>query len=168
MDFISPLPVINGFNTIMVVVDRLSKGAVFIPVPSIPSAETTAKLFLNHVYANHGCPSEIVSDQGVQFTSKFWKAFSEAMGFKLCLLTAYHPQTDKQTERVNRILKQYLRAYVNHQQDNWAELLSLAQFSYNSSYHSSIKMSPYMAGRGYQPQMMPTHLKEGPYLWQQN
>ena len=156
MDFITELPPSSGHTGILVIVDRFTKAAEFIACDSAMTAEGTARLFLDYVYRHHGLPRDIITDRGTQFTSKFWRAIMGQLGVKLNLSTAFHPQTDGQTERVNQILEKYLRAYVNSRQDNWVELLPLAQFCYNSSYHSSSRMTPFYANLGYTPLSVPS------------
>ena len=113
------------------------------------SACGLADLFVCHVISKHGVPVDIVSDRGTKFTSAFWSSLSTALGIKQNLSTAYHPQTDRQMERVNQVLEQYLHLYVNYDQDNWAALLPLAEFAYNNAPHSSTNMSPFFATYGY-------------------
>jgi hypothetical protein len=107
--------------------------------------------FLTHVVRAHGLPSSIISDRGSLFTSQFWKRVMEAMGTTRNLSTAFHPESDGQTERVNAILEQYLRAYCNYQQDNWNQLLPMAEFCYNNSRSGTTKVSPFFANYGYHP-----------------
>jgi hypothetical protein len=151
MDFIEKLPTSDGHDSILVVVDRLTKLAIFVPTTTSLSARGLADLFVRHVFSKHGVPADIVSDRGTKFTSAFWSSLSAALGIKQNLSTAYHPQTDGQTERVNQVLEQYLRLYVNYDQDNWAALLPLAEFAYNNAPHSSTNMSPFFATYGYHP-----------------
>ena len=156
LDFITDLPDSHGHTGILVIVDRFTKAAEFIACSSGMSAEDTAWLLIDHVYRHHGLPKDIVSDRGTQFTSKFWKAIMDQLKVQLNMSTAFHPQTDGQTERVNQVLEQYLRAYVNARQDNWSRLLPMAQFCYNSAYHASTKMTPFYANYGYNPTAVPT------------
>lgn len=155
LDFITDLPDSFGFTTIMTVVDRFSKMAHFIPVSAIPSASQTVELFLNNIFRLHGIPNELISDRGPQFTSAFWKEFFTRFDTKIKLSTAYHPQTDGQTERVNQILEQYLRSFISYNQDNWTTLLPFAEFSYNSSLHSSTNLSPFEVNYGFNPTFDP-------------
>ena len=151
MDFITDLPKSSKFDAILVVVDRLTKMAHFIPCTKSISAKETADLVLNNVIRLHGIPEDIISDRGPQFASKFWKSLFSMLGTKTKLSSAFHPETDGQTERVNQVLEQYLRAYVNYLQDNWSGMLSLAEFSYNNSMHASTKRSPFFANYGFHP-----------------
>lgn len=150
-DFIVELPMSSGHNAIFVVVDRFTKMAHFIPTTTTITAEGTADLYLQHVFRIHGFPKDIVSDRGPQFTSKFWSRLMELCDVKQNLSTAYHPQSDGQTERVNQVLEQYLRIYCNYQQDDWHHLLTLAEFTYNNAKHTSTTISPFYANYGYHP-----------------
>ncbi|EKV17987.1 Retrotransposon polyprotein, putative [Penicillium digitatum PHI26] len=152
MDFITKLPVSEGqHDMIMVIVDRLTKYAYMIPTTETIDANQMANIVLRHVVANHGLPSKITSDRDKLFTSNMWQSFADQMGIELRLSTAYHPQTNGQTERVNQTLKQYLRHYVNYQQDNWAGLLPTAQLAYNNAVHSTTNETPFFANNGYHP-----------------
>src|SRR5271154_7056416 len=123
MDFIEGLPVSDGFNCILVVMCQLTKAALFIECNSTDDAPTLTKLYLKHVFSKHSIPHDIVSDRGKLFVSKFWASLCKLLGIKSNLSTAYHPETDGQTERVNQVLEQYLRFYINYQQDDWVSLL---------------------------------------------
>ena len=151
MDFITGLPLANTFDMILVVVDRLTKMAHFVPCQSNLDAAGFARLYLCHIYKLHGLPLDIVSDRGSVFTSGFSKALACLLGIKQNLSTAFHPQTDGHTERVNAILEQYLRAYTDCKQTNWVDLLPLAEFCYNDSVSSSTGSSPFFANYGYHP-----------------
>jgi hypothetical protein len=151
MDFITQLPVSNGYTSIFVVVDRLTKMAHFIPTHDEIDAEGTVALFMNRIVTLHGLPDDIVSDRGSVFTAQFTRAFMEALNVTQNLSTAYHPQSDGQTERTNATLEQYLRCYSNYHQDNWSSLLPLAEFCYNNTVHSSTNHTPFYALYGYHP-----------------
>lgn len=154
MDFITDLPTSNSHDTILVMVDRFTKMAHFAACNKSISAEETAELVLQHVVRLHGLPDDIVTDRGPQFTSKFWSRLFELFGTRVKLSTAFHPQTDGQTERVNQVLEQYLRCYVNYQQDNWSTCLLMAEFAYNNSEHASTKQTPFHANYGYHPRLI--------------
>lgn len=156
MDYITQLPPSEDYDAILVIVDRFSKEATFCPCTSSVTASETAKMFIKYVFPHHGVPRDIVSDRGPQFTSVFWRELMTSLGVTSLYSTAYHPQTDGQTERTNQTLEQYLRCFINDIQDNWADLLPIAQFSYNSASHSSIGMSPLQANLGYNPTFMPS------------
>ena len=150
-DFVTDLPISKGYDSLFVVIDRLTKMCHLAPCNKTTSAPEFAKMFLHHVIRLHGIPDSIVSDRGSIFTSQFWNALTKSLDLKKRLSTAFHPQTDGQTEKMNQTVEQYLRIYCNHQQDNWSDLLSLAEFSYNNAQHSSIGCSPFYANYGYNP-----------------
>ena len=115
---------------VWVIVDRLTKMAHFVPVKDgQKSAEGCAKLFLVNIWKLHGLPSSIISDRDPVFTGKFWAELMGRLDVRLRKSTAFHPQTDGQTERVNQSLEQYLRQYCNYEQDNWYDLLPLAEYA---------------------------------------
>nr|AAV31278.1 putative polyprotein [Oryza sativa Japonica Group] len=146
MDFITGLPrTSSGHDSIWVIVDRLTKVAHFIPVKTTYSGSRLAELYMARIVCLHGVPKKIVSDRGSQFTSNFWKKLQEEMGSKLNFSTAYHPQTDGQTERVNQILEDMLRACALDFGGSWDKSLPYAEFSYNNSYQASLQMAPYEA-----------------------
>jgi hypothetical protein len=151
MDFIVGLPESSGFDAILVVVDRLTKMAHFLPTTGTVDFKGTAALFRDGVFRLHGLPSDLVSDRGATFTSEFSRSLCRLTGITQNLSTAFHPQTDGQTERVNSVLEQYLRGYCNYQQDNWAELLSMAEFSYNNKVSATTGVSPFFANYHYHP-----------------
>jgi len=101
----------------------------------------------------HGTPTDIISDQGKHFISCFWWSLCQLLGIKANLSTAYHPETDGQTEQVNHILEQYLQVYINYQQDNWVHLLPLAEFTYNNISHSMTMVTPFFANKGFHPKL---------------
>ena len=146
MDFAVGLPrTQGGYDSIWVIVDRLTKSAHFLAVKTTFKASQLARLFIAEIVRLHGVPSSIVSDRDPKFTSRFWRVFQQAMGTNLCLSTSNHPQTDGQTERTIQTMEDMLRACVLESRGNWKELLPLIEFSYNNSYHSSIGMAPYEA-----------------------
>ncbi|KAI3821399.1 hypothetical protein L1987_08966 [Smallanthus sonchifolius] len=144
MDFITKLPrTAKGNDTIWVIVDRLTKSAHFLPIRETSSSERLAEIFIKEVVSRHGMPLSIVSDRDTRFTSRFWKKFNEAMGTRLNISTAYHPQTDGQSERTIQTLEDMLRACIIDFGGSWDSHLPLAEFSYNNSYHSTIGMPPF-------------------------
>ena len=146
MDFVVGLPrTQKGHDAIWVIVDRLTKVAHFLPVRENFRVERLAELFVEHILKLHGAPRSIVSDRGPQFTANFWKSLHSTMGTTLEFSSAYHPQTDGQTERVNQILEDLLRACVLTYSTDWEKSLSYAEFSYNNSYQASLQMSPFEA-----------------------
>ncbi|SOV03351.1 uncharacterized protein UDID_18641 [Ustilago sp. UG-2017a] len=138
LDFIEGLPPSRNYDSILVIVDRLTKFAILAPTYKTVTAKQTAVLLYRHMVRLFGYPDHMVSDRGRQFISGAWKAFAEQMGVKHSLSTAYHPQTDGQTERVNQVVEQYLRMYCNYEQNDWADLLDTAAFVYNNTVHNSI------------------------------
>ena len=157
LDFITDLPQSEEpvtkvkYDSILVIVDRLTKYAYYLPYLKSANAEDLAYTFLRTILGNHGLPDELVSDRDRLFTSRFWQTLTRQLGSKHKLSTTAHPQTDGQTERTNQTLEQYLRCYLNYAQDNWVELLPLAQFAYNSSKASATQESPFYANYGYEP-----------------
>jgi transposase InsO family protein len=149
------------YDSIFVVTDRLTKYGYFIPYKEASNSEELAYTFLKNIVSNHGLPEEIVSDRGTTFASKFWQALMAQLGLKHKLSTAYHPQTDGQTERLNQTLEQYLRCYINYEQDDWVSKLPTAQLAYNSSIAESTQLTPMYANYGYNPEAYRTP-KEGP------
>ena len=146
MDFITGLPKSSkGNDSIWVVVDRLTKVSHFIAVKTTYQGPKLAELYISRIVALHGTPKLIVSDRGSQFTSRFWQKVHEGLGTHLNLSTAYHPQTDGQTERVNQILEDMLRACVLEYGSKWEDCLPYAEFSYNNSYQASLQMAPFEA-----------------------
>ncbi|WVZ63740.1 hypothetical protein U9M48_013348 [Paspalum notatum var. saurae] len=146
MDFVTGLPKTpKGNDAVWVNVDRLTKTAHFLPVRTNYKGARLAKLYIENIVKLHGVPSRIVSDRGTQFTSKFWKSLQEAMGTKLDFSTAYHPQTDGQTERVNQVMEDMLRACALAYGANWEASLPFAEFSYNNGRQASLGMAPFEA-----------------------
>jgi hypothetical protein len=146
MDFIVGLPrTAKGYDSIWVIVDRLTKIAHFLPVKTYYLVLTYEELYIARILSLHGIPKTIVSDRGPQFVSKFWEELHKSLGTKLLHSSAYHPQTSGQTERVNQILEDMLRACVLEFPQKWDDCLPLAEFSYNNSYQESIKMAPFEA-----------------------
>ena len=151
MDFVFKLPrTQSGHNGIWVIVDRLTKSAHFLPVREKYTLDRLARLYVNEVVRLHGVPESIVSDRDSRFTSRFWNALQEALGTRLNFSTAFHPQTDGQSERTIQTLEDMLRSCVMQFKGNWDEHLSLMEFAYNNSFHSSIGMAPYEALYGKQ------------------
>jgi len=137
VDFIVELPEAHGYDAIMCVVDSLSKRAHFIPTNTTITSLGTARLFLANSWRLHGLPRSVISDRGPQFVSEFTRELYRLLGIQLAATTAYHPQADGQTERVNQELEQYLRLFVSGRQDDWDELLPMAEFQYNNHVHSA-------------------------------
>lgn len=155
MDFITGLPPSRGYTVILVVVDRLTKSAHFGPLPTGFTALKTAELFADIVVKHHGFPASIVSDRDPIFLSSFWQDLFKLCGTKLHHSSAYHPQTDRQTEVVNRGLEQYLRAFSQDKPTAWASYLGWAEFCHNTTYNETIRMTPFQALYGRLPPTVP-------------
>lgn len=153
MDHIVDLPLSSGFDSILVIVDRLTKQAHFVPAKKTDTSQQLAYQYLSNIFRLHGLPDDIVSDRGPTFTSKWWSEFLSHLKITPNFSTAFHPQTDGQTERINQIVEQHLRTFCDYSQKNWPDLLPIAEFAYNNSYHSSIGMTPFFANVGYHPRL---------------
>ena len=153
IDFIGPIVESNGYNCVMVVVDMLSKMRHYIPCHTTTSTEDLAWLFIKHVWRYRGFPDSITSDRGSAFTSEFWRALCHRLQINVSFSTAYHPETDGQTEQANAFLEQYLRKYIDFSQENWEEWLPMAEFAANNAVNVSTQMSPFFANYGYHPRV---------------
>ena len=153
MDFVVGLPECEGFDAVWVVVDRLSKMRHSIPCHTTIDAIGLAKIFLREVVRLHGLPRTIISDRGPRFASTFWGQICSRLGIDRRMSTAFHAQTDGQTERMNAGMEQYLRAFVNHQQDDGVQWLPLAEFAADNGVSESTKCSPFFAVPGVDPRM---------------
>jgi hypothetical protein len=148
VDFIVELPDSHGYDAVMNVVDSVGKRAHFIPTNATITTLGATRLFLHNVWKLHGLPRSIVSDQGLQFVAEFTRELYRLLGITLSMTTAYHPQADGQTECVNQELEQYLRVFVNEGQDDWDELLPMAEFQYNNHIHSSTQQTLFLLDTG--------------------
>ena len=135
-DFITKLPLAQEYNVILVVVDRLTKMVYFIPTTEKTLVKGLARLFRDNVWKLHGLPESIISDRGPQFAAGLMRELNRILGIESKLSTAFHPQTDGQTERVNQELEQYLRMFINHRQEQWPDWLEMAEFAYNNKTYS--------------------------------
>ncbi|GJT94565.1 putative reverse transcriptase domain-containing protein, partial [Tanacetum coccineum] len=146
MDFVTKLPkTSNRHDTIWVIVDHLTKSAHFIPTRATNSMETLTRLYIKEIVSRHGVPISIISDRDSHFTSRFWQSLQNALGTQLDMSTSYHPETDGQSERTIQTLEDMLRACVIDFRKGWDKHLPLIEFSYNNSYHASIKAAPFEA-----------------------
>ncbi|GKA56202.1 putative reverse transcriptase domain-containing protein [Tanacetum coccineum] len=146
MDFVTKLPrTSSGHDTIWVIMDRLTKSAHFLPMREDYKMERLARLYLNEIVARHGVPISIISDRDSRFTSRFWQLMQEALGTRLDMSTAYHPQTDGQSECTIQTLEDMLKACVLYFGGSWDVHLPIVEFSYNNSYHSSVRCAPFEA-----------------------
>jgi hypothetical protein len=137
----------------MVVVDSVIKKTHFVPTVTTITTAGTARLYVQNVWRHHGLLRKIVSDRGPQFVAEFMRELYRLLGIKLAATTAYHPQGDRQTERVNQELEQYLRLFVNQRQDDWSDLVPLAEFQYNNHIHSTTQHQPFLLEMGRLPRM---------------
>src|SRR6202789_1161205 len=153
MDFTEQLPSSEGFTAILVIIDQLSKQAIFIPTYDTITSMQLAQLFVLHVFSKHGVPSHITSDHGMEFVLHFFRSLGKALNMKLHFTSGYHPEGDGQTERTNQTLEQYLRIYCNYQQDNWHSFLPIAEFAYNNTPSATTGISPFFANKGYHPNL---------------
>jgi hypothetical protein len=157
VDFITHLPVSNGFDSVMVVVDHgLSKGVVYVPCTAKIDAIGTAQKFIDHVWKRFGLPSIIISDRGPQFASKVFQELCNAIKIKHRMSTAYHPQTDGETERVNQELETYLRIFCGTEPRNWSTYLPMAEFAHNNRAHEVSRMTPFQIIYGTEITGIPT------------
>ncbi|GKC70783.1 putative reverse transcriptase domain-containing protein [Tanacetum coccineum] len=146
MDFVTKLPkTSNGHDTIWVIVDRLTKSVHFIPTLETNSMETLTRLYIKEIVSRHSVPISIISDRDSQFISRFWQSLQSALGTQLDMSMTYHPETDGQSERTIQTLEYMLRACVIDFGKGWERHLPLVEFSYNKSYHASIKAAPFEA-----------------------
>ena len=152
-DFITKLPLVQGYNSILVVVDRLMKMVHFIPTMEKTSAEGLARLFRDNIWKLHGLSESIISDRGSQFAIGLMKELNKILRIESKMSTVFYPQTDRQTKRINQELEQYLRMFVDHKQEQWPDWLGMAEFTYNNKMHSSTKTSPFKVNYGQDPRM---------------
>ncbi|MBW0472364.1 hypothetical protein O181_012079 [Austropuccinia psidii MF-1] len=160
MDFITQFPLSKTFDSILVVMERFSKIAIFIPTYGKITALSLAQIFTNPVFSKHGPPSSIVSDTESLFFESFWTQLCQQLKISRDLSTSFHPEIDGQTERVNQILEQYLWMYVSYHQDDWHTWLPLAKFSYNNVEHLSTKQLPFFTIYGRKPSFYSIHISQ--------
>jgi len=144
---------VQGYDALFITCCRHIKQAHIIPASTTTSARGLATLFRGHVWKLHGLPETALSDIGPQFTAEFMKELNEILGIKTKLSTAYHPQTDGQTERVNQEIEQYLRMFISHRQNDWPEWIACAEFAYNNKIHTETHILPFYANYGMNPRM---------------
>lgn len=155
-DFITDLPPSNGFDSLMVVVDHgSSKGVISIPCNKSITAKQTALNYIEHVYRRFGLPDSFLSDRGPQFSSQVFREIAKLLGIKTIRSTAYHPQTDGETERVNQELEVYFRIFCSNNPETWKQLNPLMEFCHNQRVHSVTKKSPFYLMIGYEPTDIP-------------
>jgi len=155
MDFITELPLSEGYDQLWVIIDRFTKMAHFLPLKKKEkTAAALAIVFAWEIWKFHELPTDIVSDWDSRFTSKTWKEFLQLSRIQPRISTAFHPQTDRQTERLNQTIKAYLRAFVSTKQDDWRRLLPMAEFAYNNTVTIGNGMSPFYGNYGFHPVAM--------------
>ena len=148
VDFITKLPVSRGHDAILVVCDRFSKMSHFVATTEKTMAEGLARLFRDNVWKLYGLLESVILDRGLQFAAGLTRELNKMLGIETKLSTAYHPETDGQTERIIQELEQYLRMYVNYRQNNWAEWLATAEFTFNNKVYTATKSSPFQINYG--------------------
>jgi hypothetical protein len=155
MDFVTDLPewTASGYTVILVIMDRLTKMAIYLPCWKDIDSLELARLFFEHIVGKRGVPDKLVPDRSTQFTRQFWTRVCSHLSTDHRLSTAFHLQTDGQTERQNQTMEQYLRAFYNYEQDNWVELWLVCEFAYNNAIHASTRMTPFWANYHYHPVM---------------
>jgi len=153
VDFIVELPDSHGFNATMVVVDSVSKRSHFIPTHTMITALGSARLYLQNVWKLHGLPNSMLSDRGPQFMAEFMHKLYHLLGITISSSTAYHPQSDGQTECVNQELEQYIRIFISERQNDWDTLLLLGKFAYNNHIHALTQHTPFFLDTGRHPRM---------------
>lgn len=160
MDFVTGLLKCHAYgqvyDAILMVIDRLSKKKYYIPCldeDKDTSSEATAELFLQYVWSKHSLPISMTSDKGPQFVLKMWDSLCKLLGINAKLSTAFHPETDSQSKNANQEMERHFRSYVNHFQNDWVELLPMAEFSGNANTSTTMKIPPFLASQGVVPQM---------------
>jgi len=152
-DFITKLPLAQGYDSILVVVDWFTKTVYFVPITEKTMVEGLARLFRDSVWCLHKLPESIILDRGPQFAAGLMRELNELLGIKTKLSTAFHPQTNGQTEKMNQELEQYLCMFIDHCQEQWPEWLGMAEFAYNNKVHIGTKVSPFQANNSWDPRM---------------
>jgi IS30 family transposase len=153
MDFIKQFPALSDFTAILVIIDRFTKQAIFVPTTDKVTLQDLAHLFVLHVFFKHGVPSHVTSDRGSELVSHFWQTLGRALEMKLYFTLGYYPEGDGQAECANQTLEQYLQIYCNYQQRNWVSLLPIAKFAYNNAPSATTGVSPFFANKGYNPNL---------------
>jgi transposase InsO family protein len=157
VDFIEALPKVHGKSVILTVVDKFSKYTHFIPLGHPYTTASVARAFFNDIVRLHGLPDSIVSDRNPVFTGHVWHDLFKLSGVTLKMSTAFHPQTDGQSESVNKTISTYLRCITGDRPRSWLDWLPWDEFCYNSSYHSALKATPFKVVYGCDPPSIPTY-----------
>ena len=162
MDFIVGLtPTKHGHDAVFVCVDKLSKMTHFMAITTTMTAEETTRLFRDHVYKLHGIPLKLISDRDARFAGRFWQELHYLLGIQLAMSTSFHPQTDHETERLNRVFENMLRHYVSHFQNDWDKYLSMVEFAFNNSWQKSIKTTHFLLNYGQHPSTLVNRMISG-------
>jgi len=152
MDFITEVPISEECDQLWVIINRFTKMAHFLPLKkNNKTAAHLAVVFAKEVWKYHGLPADIVSDRDSRFTSEVWEEFMQLLGIRPRMSTAFHPQTDGKTERLNQTIEAYLQAFTSKEQDDWARLLPMAEFAYNNSTTMGNGVSPFYTNYGFHP-----------------
>src|SRR5258708_19775580 len=149
MDFIKQLPMLEGFTVILVIGERLTKQSLFIPNHDTVDTPQLPQLSLTHIFLKHGTLGHVTSNCSTEFVSHFFHSLGSLLSMKLHFTSGYHLEGNGQMEWINQVLEQYLWAYTNYQQDNWAPLLPLVEFTYNNAASATTGISPFFANKGY-------------------
>jgi len=144
---------VQGYNSILVVVDRLTKMVHFIPTTEKTSAKGLARLFRDNMWKLHGLPKSIISDRGPQFAAGLMRELNKMLGIESKMSTVFYSQIDGQTERINQELEQYLRMFIDYRQEQWLDWLGMAEFTYNNKAYLSTKILPFKENYGQDPRM---------------
>ena len=161
-DMIIGYPDDKGNNTILVIIDSFSKYSTFIACSKSINAKGVAELFLEHWWKWFGFPKKVISDHGTVFNNKFTRDLYKRLGIKPHFSSAYHPESDGQTEQVNQPIEHFLHTYAGLEQDRWTKWLPMAEFAYNNAVHSATRVSPFQCLYGQDPVMSPTKYKSKP------
>jgi hypothetical protein len=153
MDFIEQLPPSAGYTAILVIVYQHSNQAIFIPCHNNIDTPELVRLFVLHVFSKHGVLEHITCNWGLEFISHFFPALGAALKINLHYTSSYHPEANGGSERLNLTLETYLRMYCSYKQDNWADLLAIAEFAYNNSLHETTRFTPFFVNKGYHPRI---------------
>jgi len=152
-DFITKLPLVQGYNVILVICDQFSKMVYFIATIEKKLAKGLIRLFRDHIWKLHGLPESIILDREVQFVTGMMRELSKLLGIQTKLSIAYYSQMDGQMERINQELEQYLKVFIDHRQEQWPDWLGTAKFAYNNKFHLAIKAFPFKMNYGQDPRM---------------
>ena len=164
VDFITELPESYEKDAIMVIVNSVTKRSHFVSTVTTLSAAGTAQLYLWHIWKHHSLPRRVVSDRDPQFVAEFTRELYQLLGVELAATTTYHPQGDRQTERINQELEQFLHLFINQRQDDWDNLLPFAEFQYNNHIHSTTQNIPFFLDTsfphmGFKPDQHRSHVE---------